>query len=188
MEAQKIITIISGNSSSQSSSFTSGFFSIIDKKSCMPTYFHEGSITNENFAIIEVEVQFLIDNHWTDFIKANAIIDTGATQSHIVKRFVSSEILDKYKNNTQSGNGAGGVFENILIPNVNFRFPNLTSLGGPFVYFLPILPAFDNSEVEQKRTEENKPIYDLFIGGDVLEKSEFTYKGIDRSYYLKFSY
>jgi hypothetical protein len=152
------------------------------------TYSHFGVINStEKIPEIDVKFYFIRNDQTTTPLKdIKAIIDTGATCSYISESICPDEITKANKSNKGTAITPMGSMDTILLPNMHIVFPELTSINSPFVYFLPIIQAIDDSKSIKKREEEGKVIYNLLIGADILEKATLIYAGPSNLYKLKF--
>ena len=114
-------------------------------------YVYEG-VYNPNDRVIEidVQVQFALDEgKWTDLIMVKALLDTGATHSHISNNILPKEVVELNEKNIHEGRAATSNLNGIWVRNVNIHLPGLSNDKSPFIIFLHAIVAYDDSETKK---------------------------------------
>jgi hypothetical protein len=149
---------------------------------CMPTNVHEyeGKFNLPDWKIyLAMHIEFTNkDKIWTSVQPIKAIIDTGATATHISLRAVPKEIIELNKDNHCKVQIPGVQLDGINIHGIRLNIPAKNEHDQILHYLLNKIPAFDDSAVIKD--------FDLYLGMDVLYQAEFCFDGPKGIYYLKF--
>src|SRR5205085_2079473 len=97
----------------------------------MPVHYeYTGDLIPNTFLTFELQIQFqLRSGQWTDFSTLIAIIDTGATFTHISETVVPPEIVAENRENTSSLRTPFGEVQGFRIQNSQIQFPGVADNG-----------------------------------------------------------